>query len=151
MQEEKPLNHEVISHLRFCGRFLYHRMGGRPSRGRILTYLEDHPDALQSRLQEFLGIRSASMSEMIINLEADGLVKRTKSKQDGRQIVLNLTQRGHAHAHYFKDEYFKRVDEMTSCLTQEELEELNRMLMKMEEHWQTVDEIPDFPEKDKSK
>lgn len=145
MTEEKPLAFQIIGQLRFCGHFLHYRMGERHGRRRILTYIDDHPEMLQSELQEILGIRSASISEMIINLEADGLVEKAKSEKDGRHVVLRLTPEGHAQAMYFKKEYLKRVEEMMSCLTPEELNEFHRMLSKTVSHWQNIDEISDFP------
>lgn len=146
MTKEKPLAIQIISQLRFCGHFLHYRMGECHGRRRILTYIDDHPEMLQSELQEILGIRSASISEMIINLEADGLVEKAKSEKDGRHVVLRLTPEGHAQALYFKKEYLKRVEEMTSCLTPEELKEFHRLLDKIVSHWQNIDEISDFPD-----
>lgn len=145
MTEEKPLAFQIIGQLRFCGHFLHYRMGERYGRRRILTYIEDHPEMLQSELQEILGIRSASISEMIINLEADGLVEKAKSEKDGRHVVLRLTPEGHAQALYFKKEYLKRVEEMMSCMTDEELKEFNRLLSKTVSHWLSISEISDFP------
>lgn len=145
MIEEKPLAFDVISQLRFCGHFLHYRMGERHGRRRILTFIDDHPEMLQSELQEILGIRSASISEMIISMEADGLVEKAKSEKDGRHVVLRLTPEGHAQALYFKKEYMRRVEGMTSCMTPEELKEFHRLLSKIVDHWQSYDDISDFP------
>lgn len=46
----------------------------------------------QKQLQELLGIRPGSMSEMVIKLESKGLVSRAKDESDKRVTRLTLTK-----------------------------------------------------------
>ena len=133
-----PLPMELVRRLRFCGHFLYYRIGGRTGRGRILNVLEDHRQLLQRELQEILGVQSGSMSEIVIKMEAEGLVEKTKCRQDGRQIVLRLTQKGREQAAIYRQEYQARVEQMASCLSPEELAELLRLLGVLHGHWEKL-------------
>ena len=141
MQEtnDLPLVHAVVAQLRGCGHFLYYRMGGRTGRRRILTILSQHPDILQKELQDILKIQSGSLSEVIIKLEADGLVEKVRSETDGRQWAVRLTKSGQAEAARLKAEYDKQVSKMMDCFSQEQLNILHELLGTMFTHWNTVD------------
>lgn len=137
--ENLPLSLEVVSQLRRCGHFLYYRMGGRIGRKRILTFLSEHSDMLQKELQDVLQIQSGSLSEVIIKLESDGLVEKVRSKTDGRQWALRLTQAGQEEARRLKAEYAEQVSRMMSCFSDEQLTTLHELLDTMFIHWNTVD------------
>ena len=134
----RPISHEVIHQLRFCGHFLYFRMGDREGKRRILVALLDHKELLQRELQDILHIKSGSLSECIIKMEADGLLKKEKSEKDGRCLVLKLTQKGKLCAEQLKQEYDVRVREMLSCLTEEQCEQLHGLLEPVINHWQAL-------------
>lgn len=133
------LAHEVIGQLRACGHFLYYRMGGRSGRRRILTILEQHQEILQKELQDILQIQSGSLSEVIIKLEADGLIKKYKSRIDGRQFILQLTDKGKEKARYLQEEYDEQVVEMMNCLSLEQMEELHKLLAVLYACWNEAD------------
>lgn len=133
------LSHAVVAQLRGCGHFLYYRMGGRTGRRRILTILSEHPDILQKELQGILKIQSGSLSEVIIKLEADGLVGKVRSEADGRQWAVRLTNSGQAEATRLKTEYDKQISKMMDCFSQEQLNTLHELLGTMFAHWNTVD------------
>lgn len=145
-----PPEHNLIRLLRFCGHFLYYRIGGKTGRGRILNVLKDHQELLQRELQEILGVQSGSMSEIVIKMEAEDLVEKAKSTKDGRQLVLRLTQKGQEEAARYRTEFERRVSQMTACLSPEELTELIRLLERLQLHWEDLEEqweIPALPEK----
>lgn len=113
--------------------------GGRTGRRRILTILSQHPDILQKELQDILKIQSGSLSEVIIKLEADGLVEKVRSETDGRQWAVRLTKSGQAEVARLKAEYDKQVSKMMDCFSQEQLNILHELLGTMFTHWNTVD------------
>lgn len=102
--------------------------------------LLDHKELLQRELQDVLHIKSGSLSESIIKMEADGLLKKEKSEKDGRCLVLKLTEKGKRRAEQLKQEYDVRVREMLSCLTEEQCEQLHGLLEPVINHWQALEQ-----------
>lgn len=133
---------DIVSQLRACGHYLYYRMGGRTGRRRILTALARHPNLPQKELQELLYIQSGSLSEIIIKLEADGLVEKVRSETDGRQWNLRLTPQGQTEAARREAAYERQVSEMMACFSTQERMQLHRLLDTMLCHWNTVAAVP---------
>ena len=135
-----PLPQSIIFQLRICGHFLHYNMGGKAGRKRILVTLLGHQKILQRELQKILEIQSGSLSEMIIKLEADGLIEKVKCDHDGRNLVLQLTEKGTVLAKRFKRDYDQQVEELLSCFSQEQLHQLHDLLGTMLSHWKAVEE-----------
>ena len=102
--------------------------------------LLDHKELLQRELQDVLHIKSGSLSESIIKMEADGLLKKEKSEKDGRCLVLKLTEKGKRRAEQLKQEYDARAREMLSCLTEEQCKQLHDLLEPVTDHWQALEQ-----------
>lgn len=139
LEQKNVLSGDVIKQLRMCGHFLYFRMGGRIGRRRILVVLEKYQELLQKELQDILQVQSGSLSEIIIKMENDGLIEKAKSERDGRHIVLRLTEKGLREAKKTREEYDKHVEELMSCLTQPQKEELNELLSIILDHWKSME------------
>lgn len=137
--QKTPLSHEIIKNLRQCGHFLHFKMGGKAGRRRIFFALLKHKELLQRELQDILEVQSGSLSEMIIKMEANGLVEKVRSKKDGRQLVLKLTPKGVIQAEYSQEEYERRVEKMMSCLSGDEQRELYDLLETMVMHWRNLE------------
>lgn len=142
---DAPLTHQIITQLGLCGHFLHYRMGGRMGRRRILTALSEHQELLQRELQDILEVQSGSLSEMIIKMEAEGLVEKVRSQKDGRQLVVKLTAKGIEQSKCSKEEYDRQVARMMSCFSEEQLRELYYFLDTMGTHWKKVEKDIDFP------
>lgn len=138
-----PLATATVKQLRQCGHYLYYKMGGKAGRQRILKELTEHPELLQRELQDILGVQSGSLSEVIIKMEAEGLVEKIRSEKDGRNFVLKLTEKGKGQAKYFMEEYEGRVEQMMSCFSEEQLENLHELLRVMLGHWNEIEERKD--------
>jgi len=54
----------------------------------------ERKDISQQELTELLFLTKSGITKAIRKLEADGFIERSKSKNDARQYVLNLTQKG---------------------------------------------------------
>lgn len=134
-QENMEAAAKIVKQLHFCGHFLHYRMGGRIGRRRILTTLLEHKEILQKDLQDILDVRSGSLSEIIIKIEAEGLVEKVKSEEDGRNLVLKLTPEGIRQARYLKEEYDSQVENLMSCFSEEQVQELHQLLDVMIVHW----------------
>lgn len=119
--------------LRFCGHILYHRHGWNRSQGRVLRLIEDRGRMSQKELQDLLGIKSSSISEMISKLEAKGLVRRERDDADKRKTVLVITDAGKAAVHDLPD---RTHQESYDALSPEEQETLRQLLLKLLASWQ---------------
>lgn len=70
--------------------------------GRVLAALEAHPRVSQKELVAHLGIRAASVSELINKLCTKGLVTREAGRSDHRQAIITLTPAGRAELRRYK-------------------------------------------------
>lgn len=138
-ERELDLSHKIICQLRRAGQFTHYRMGGRVGRRRVLIELSARPGLLQRELQQRLNIQAGSLSELIAKMEADGVLTRNKSPDDGRNFVLSLTAVGWEQSRRVRDEYDRRVSEMMSCLSKSEQEQLHALLGTMLAHWDSLD------------
>ena len=133
------LAQSVVRQLLRSGHFLHYRMGGRMGRRRILVTLLEGGEILQKDLQDRLEVQSASLSEMIIKMEAEGLVEKLRSATDGRNLVLRLTPAGAAEAERERARHDAHVAGLMSCFSEAELEELNALLARMLVHWRKTE------------
>lgn len=137
-ENDNALSRKTITLLRMCGHFLHYRMGGRSGQRRILFTLSKHGEILQKDLQEILEVQSGSLSEMIIKMEADGLIQKVRSQKDGRHFVLKLTEQGKAKSKKFELEYEQRVVQMLECLSEEQVQELHGILETLTVYWKDL-------------
>ncbi|MEX2115409.1 MAG: MarR family transcriptional regulator [Bacteroidota bacterium] len=76
-------------------------------------------------------VSGGNMTVVVDNLERDGLVERTHSKEDRRTIVVDLTAKGRK---LFKDifpQHAEFITAMASVLTEKEQSDLARLLKKL--------------------
>lgn len=141
MQEQDLRKPEVITALEKCGHVLHHRCGHKNGQNRILRMLyvareRDGRESLtQLELQNMLGIRSGSISEILGKMESAGMIKRMRMEEDRRKICLAITDHG---KELFLQERRRRHDqdmELLSFLSQEEQKELLELLNKLLEGW----------------
>lgn len=62
--------------------------------GRVLAVLKMQSDITTKDLSYILGIRQQSLNELIKKLEKSGYVERVPSKDDGRVLLVRLTEKG---------------------------------------------------------
>lgn len=67
---------------------------GRDSQGRILRILSAHNGISQHKLQEIVGIKPGSLSEVLIKLEKTGCITRKQDKNDKRCQNVYITDKG---------------------------------------------------------
>jgi DNA-binding MarR family transcriptional regulator len=60
----------------------------------VLWLVDDHPNIAQTGLAKRMRMDRATTMAIVKRLEKRGYVKRTKSKDDGRKLALNLTAAG---------------------------------------------------------
>lgn len=128
---------EVLHQLRRCGHFLHHMMGdGKASQSRVLNILAHHETITQCQLQELMGIRQSSMSELVQKLEEQSLIARVRSDDDRRQILITLTDAGREALRVNDEKQSAHAQELLSPLTEEEREQLSFLLGKLLSDWE---------------
>lgn len=115
-----------------CGHFFTHRIGGsRRGQGSILSVLAQRPGITQTELAQTLGVKSASVSEVLMKLERKGFVKREKAEQDRRNIQVTLTEAGQQHLNRPEED----LSTAFQALSDAEQAELARLLQKLLQDW----------------
>lgn len=130
---------QIIKQLHQCGHFLYYKMVGTSGRTRILRALASHGELLQKDLQNRLNIKSGSISDTIIKLEKEGLIKRKKCEKDARNMKISLTELGKKEGDIYVENFNKGVEDLTSPLTFDEKKDLIKLLEKTLDHWKDLD------------
>ena len=125
------INLRDLSHIM---RFLYE---GRGSQKRILMILNEAGSMTQRELTERLGIQPGSASEVIAKLESTGLITRTPSASDRRTADIWLSDAGRALALEAADQRRRRHEEMFSCLSEEEKQNLLSLMEKLYSDWES--------------
>lgn len=130
VNDKLVINFRNISHTM---RALYE---GRGSQRHILIVLLDTGRITQRALTERLRIKPGSASEVIGKLQNAGLIAREPSAEDRRTIDIVLTDEGVKRAGEARAQRDKRHEQMFSCLTDEEKEQLLELLEKVNADWE---------------
>ena len=137
---ELPLPRHVLHNLGFFGHYLHLHAGGRSGQQHVLVKLyKSEGHMTQRELQEAAGISSASVSEVLAKLECAGLIARSRSDEDRRQMDIELTEAGRARAEDHIEERRRFEAQCLTCLTEEEQKQLVGMLDRLVEHWKTIE------------
>ncbi|MGN0586980.1 MAG: MarR family winged helix-turn-helix transcriptional regulator [Oscillospiraceae bacterium] len=152
MNEHKHRHHDGGQHRKRCGaadingklimnlRDISHTMRslyeGKCSQKRILMMMSEMGETTQTELTERLGVRSASVSEIVGKLEKAGAIVRRQGEGDRRTVILSLTDSGKEFAHQAKEQRDRRHEEMFYCLTDDEKDSLLYLLEKINSDWE---------------
>lgn len=131
----EPDRDSLTGLMRRCVHILVHRSGISGTRERVLRLLAERGDMSQSDFVYLLELRSASVSELLGKLEAQGLVTRRRSETDRRGVTISLTDAGRAALPAPAD-----PDAAFSALTDEERTQLQTLLQKLLTSWEETRE-----------
>ena len=131
---------EVLRNFGYLGHFLRTHTGGRGGKQFVLVSLAHAGGHLaQKDLFERSCTSSAAMSEVLSKLEAEGLIIRTVSETDRRQLDVRLTESGKRRAEELRQERAAFERKALACLSEGELEELKRLTDKVSKHWKELE------------
>lgn len=134
-QEELAQN--ILKRLRRCHRFLrFHADGGKASQWTLLRELRFHGAMTQRMLQEHVGIRQSSLSELVKKLEEQEIIRRQVCPEDRRQIMISLTEKGTELCREAEERNLRQNVQYLSVLSEQEQESLLNLLTRLDEHWQ---------------
>lgn len=127
--------------LGYFGHFLHLHAGGRSGKQHMLERILNEGGIVgQRELQDTVPISSAALSEVLAKLESEGLVTRTRSQSDKRQLDVSLTQAGQAEAKVCAEKRARFEEEAFSVLSEEERTQLLEVLDRLMGHWQKIEE-----------
>lgn len=136
--------HTLAIRLKTCGRFLYYQVGGKAGQQRILMRLNSHGQTSQKELQDVLEISSGALSEILQKMEDSGLILRTKSAEDKRQVDLSLTPHGRETARLVEEHYHQTLERMFECLSSQQKDQLEETLGVLTSHLEEIKSDPAF-------
>ena len=128
-------NDKLIWNFRDIGHTMRQTYEGKGSQKRILIVLDEAGVITQSQLTQQLGIQPCSASEVLGKLEGAGMITRTPSETDRRTTNVQLTGAGKAAAEEAKRKRAQRHEQMFSCFTKEEKDQLLALLEKVNDSW----------------
>ena len=96
-----PLSDQVFHHVlalmrlqRQYARKIGDEQGIKPRDMSVLRFLSEHDDVTVSRVQEYIHHSPSTTSTMLAKLEKDGYVTRTRSVDDNRVVLVDITDAG---------------------------------------------------------
>lgn len=138
---EPSVEARILRDLGYFGYYLHMHLGGRNGKQHVLIELLAHDGRMTQRdLQEASCITSASLSEVIAKLEAEGLLARERSETDRRQLTVTLTEDGERRARELVLTRRRFEEQAFDCLGPEETEQLHDMLERVAARWRELEE-----------
>ncbi|MCC8194610.1 MAG: MarR family transcriptional regulator [Deltaproteobacteria bacterium] len=115
----------------FMARAYHHQGHAHHAQKHVLSILREKKSMNQRDLMEILGVRSASLSELLGKLEKNGLITREKDERDRRNIVISITDAGIASVKDHVTEQRKSAEAVLGPLTRPERQQLGELLLKI--------------------
>lgn len=100
----------------------------------VLRTLYNQPVASMGEISEWVLTCNANMTSLIDRMENSGLIERVAHEIDRRVRNVTLTEKGKRLAERTIEPHRAYVTELFSKLSNEDLEELERILKKLEEN-----------------
>lgn len=132
---EKDIQDKIILNIRDISQTMLALYEGRSSQKRVLIILSDSGDISQRELTVRLGIKPASVSELLARLEDNRMVTREASKADRRIQIISLTDEGRELAAALKSQRQKRHERMFDALSDDELKSFLSYLERINVDW----------------
>ena len=142
----EPPNRRLLHDLGYFGHYLHLHAGGRGGKQFVIISLVLHGGEMSQRdLLEHACISSASLSEVLAKLEAEGLVTRTKTEEDRRLLAVALTEAGRAKADKVMEDKNRFEKESFACFDEQERTQLLDYLDRLVKHWHALEENEEVP------
>ncbi len=101
---------------------------------RVISVLGSYGGLTNSHVAEALRTDAATVTRGVKVLKALGFVATKNSKRDRRKILIYLTQEGADFHDQITPKRIETGDEIESCFTAEEKEQLHHLLNKLDRH-----------------
>lgn len=97
----------------------------------VLSYLRRHPGANQKDIAAFRNITTASVSQIVKEMQHTGYLRKETDPDDQRYVHLYLTERGEACAEEILQRVRRSDEEVTARLTPEREAQLAALLEEL--------------------
>ncbi|WP_338595841.1 MarR family winged helix-turn-helix transcriptional regulator [Clostridium baratii] len=108
-------------------------LGLNSQQGRVISYIYDHQDEgiIQKDLADVFHKRGATITSMLKGLEKNEYIERRIPSDNERQKNLYVLPKGEKLINDFNEVFSDLENKITSCLTEEELKTLEKLLSKI--------------------
>lgn len=133
MQTGKMIN-QISNRLRRRSRTVQESIGISGAKGNILNYIlvesENH-SVYQKEIEKEFGLRPSTATEVLKNLEKDGLICRVPEEQDGRYKRIIFTEKAEAIRETLRDEIEGSEKLLLEGISEGEKQEFLRIAQRM--------------------
>lgn len=113
-------------------------MNPHRGQGRVLSILKLKPEITQKELTYLLGMSKQALGELLKKLENCGYITRTPSEEDGRVMIITLTEKGRAESEELESDDDDNEDPF-GCLSEEEQGKLGEYMERLVAAWRSED------------
>lgn len=106
-------------------------LGLNSQQGRTIAYIDEHEGAIQKDLAEAFCKKDASITSLLKGLEKKGYIERRIPRENEREKRLYVLPKGKELIETFNDRFLEIEDEITACLSKDEIETLQKLLTKI--------------------
>ncbi len=139
--KEKNVDEQLLGLFQSCVHTLHHRRGRNQAQGqgRLLNILFHKGSITQRKLMDIMDIRSASLSELLGKLEANGYIVREQNADDRRIVDITITDEGRVKAKEMKQRRIRMAESLFAVLDEDEKQQLAATLSKLSIAWEEDD------------
>ena len=109
-----------------------------PGAVRVIQHVQNHPGTGVLDVAGCTGLAKPTVSLLVKDLAAKGIVSRKAEKEDGRRICLHLTRKGERLYKLIQDYRGKKAEKILSCLNIEEADTVGALLAKIVDYWRNT-------------
>ena len=139
LNENKDVSQKLYTLFRRCSHGLIrgHQHGRdiHPSQLRTLMLISKNESITQRELLDSMGIRAASLSQLLGKLDNKGLITREKDSLDKRSVIISITDLGEAVLKERISDQEAKAKKLFSSLSENEQLQLSELLEKLVTSW----------------
>ena len=134
LEKLSSVNSKVKDRLLLNGEYFKQYKITNFSQLQIITCLYTNPDKdlLQKDFEDVLRLSKSTISGLLDTLEKNGVIKRVKSKKDGRSKVIKFTKKCQNSIEEMRLSYEKMEKELINNISKEDLETFIKVLKIIE-------------------
>ncbi|MGO4940759.1 MarR family winged helix-turn-helix transcriptional regulator [Fundicoccus sp. Sow4_D5] len=127
-------------------RTLRRRPAGKQKLGRggyrLLKIISEQPNTPTRVIADRLGMRTSSLNERLVRMEAEGVITRERDEKDQRVFVVNISPAGEAVLEALRGERQKMGRVIEGILTEAEIDTLTELADKLSSGLKNLGETP---------
>lgn len=98
---------------------------------RLLKLISEQPNSPTRVLAERLGMRTSSLNERLVRMEAEGVITRERDAKDQRVFLVNIAPAGEAVLETLRLEREAMSQVIEEILTEEEIDKMTELADKL--------------------